>query len=748
MKNYLWGMLGLVIIVGGCLPQSQSYVVSETFAETVTTTPTATAIPSPTPAGPEVVVTHPELEVISPENINRLEQVASWGEGKIYDYAVSPDESTIAVSTARTVFILDSSDLKIVQAITREVFPDSVQGNPVEFSPDGQYLVYATNNSIYMVDLSTGDNRYMGQSVLDHLSVRSIYISPDNSTITLVTYGSYNACDGAGGNISVYGPSKYLGSPYYTKFFCHPAMPMIRYTNTGLGYIFFEYAFSYDIPVLDLQNQVVKKKISSDDISPTGMIESISPDGKTYAVSMNEGGQWKVQIVDAVTYITTQVLDGRMNDVSYSENDGKWQVNPPESTFGTCGFEVQGKRVLEVIHSDDQSSSALVIFRGNKFQIWNLNDCTVENELDLIQANSLKISLDNHFMAFQDLDMIFLRDMVSGEVLFKFSFEDIPDVDPSITYDFSPDSKYLVAGLYSKVEGDPIGQVIETHAVSVWDLHTGKQVNLFRQSGSPLVTVDASSGNGLIILSTKEGVELWNYLQGELLYTLPTGTLLQSSSDEIMFLDQSSRVVSYTPSSGLTDQISDLPDEIVSVLAVNSEAATLTSLLERNDVYSTIVQYSLITGSSLHSMRINGVHNVIPANSSHFLILYKDGSFDIWDSDTFQLIHHYAGYTDLSNLKDHNLDKSEGDDYFSIGSYAVDDAFLSGNSDFVITYEYSKGLRVWDIRTQDYLGDITLNYLLDGYLPSLEISFSPDGRLTAVAGDDGIIRLWGVKAEE
>jgi WD40 repeat protein len=57
-----------------------------------------------------------------------------------------------------------------------------------------------------------------------------------------------------------------------------------------------------------------------------------------------------------------------------------------------------------------------------------------------------------------------------------------------------------------------------------------------------------------------------------------------------------------------------------------------------------------------------------------------------------------------------------------------------------LPYSYQKEIiQFWNSKTGNLLGKIRIYYGI------VNIAFSPDGYLMAVSGDDGIIRLWGVK---
>jgi WD40 repeat protein len=119
--------------------------------------PTLTNTPSPTatlPSTPtiEIFTTHPELEIITPNNVARLEQIDQWGQGNVNGIALSPKGNLIAISTTTGIYLYDRKTIKQIGYINirvgeygMEKYICPISGN-LAFSPDGATLAIASTD--------------------------------------------------------------------------------------------------------------------------------------------------------------------------------------------------------------------------------------------------------------------------------------------------------------------------------------------------------------------------------------------------------------------------------------------------------------------------------------------------------------------------------------------------------------------------------------------------------------------------
>lgn len=116
---------------------------TQTPTATITSTPEPTFTLTPTPTetiqwdqrGLSLTPIPIFNEIITADNVNRVDALAVWGNGKANTLAVSPDGSTLAVGTGIGVTLYDSTNFR---TLTTLVTPYSVQS--ISLSSDDQFI--------------------------------------------------------------------------------------------------------------------------------------------------------------------------------------------------------------------------------------------------------------------------------------------------------------------------------------------------------------------------------------------------------------------------------------------------------------------------------------------------------------------------------------------------------------------------------------------------------------------------------
>ncbi len=120
---------------------------------TPTATPAASPTPTITPALPVLMGTPMPLpnEPITPDNLDRLQQLAMWGRGAAKHAAFSPDGQTLAIGTTAGVWLHDAK----TWALRRFMLTDA-EINALAFLADGQLMAQVGGKTINRWDVTTG----------------------------------------------------------------------------------------------------------------------------------------------------------------------------------------------------------------------------------------------------------------------------------------------------------------------------------------------------------------------------------------------------------------------------------------------------------------------------------------------------------------------------------------------------------------------------------------------------------------
>ena len=79
----------------------------------------------------------PQHPVITPENINQVEEIAVLGRGNAYETVFSPDGTILAVASSIGIWLYDFHDLEAEPRFLEGHTDDVIS---IDFSPDGWFI--------------------------------------------------------------------------------------------------------------------------------------------------------------------------------------------------------------------------------------------------------------------------------------------------------------------------------------------------------------------------------------------------------------------------------------------------------------------------------------------------------------------------------------------------------------------------------------------------------------------------------
>ena len=136
-----------------------------------------TPIPTPEVVVIEVTATPTVAAAISPENADRVVQLARWGKGTANQVAYSPDGRLLAVASSLGIYLYDAETLEEVRFIKSDAW-----ANSVAFSPDGATLASGSwDETVRLWRVSDGS---LLRTLEGHTGpVWSVAFSPDGATL-------------------------------------------------------------------------------------------------------------------------------------------------------------------------------------------------------------------------------------------------------------------------------------------------------------------------------------------------------------------------------------------------------------------------------------------------------------------------------------------------------------------------------------------------------------------------------------
>ncbi len=276
---------------------------------------------------------------------------------------------------------------------------------------------------------------------------------------------------------------------------------------------------------------------------------------------------------------------------------------------------------------------------------------------------------------------------------------------------YSPDGKVLATGTAGR-------------EIRLWDIHTGKEINLLIGHTGPINGLAFSPDNKFLAsASDDKTVRLWDTASGEVVSTFEGHT---SAVTAVCFSPDGKKLVS-----GADDGAMILWEDIETgrPTTMRRHAGTITSL----------------------AFSPNG--RFIASGSD-------DKSVRLWNAKPARLVRIFQGHTGGVNSIDFSPDGDllasgssdrtirlwsimSGDEKYTLHGHAdgISSVRFSPDGRVLATGSYDQTIRLWDLETK------LEKAVLQGYSGSINnLCFGPDGRILASVSDGKVIRLWDLSA--
>jgi WD40 repeat protein len=631
-----------------------------------------------------------DLEVIKPDNLNRLELIDRWGQGYIYGVALSPDKGTIAVAATSGIYLYDTDTLRQEQFINFPIIindKNKTPSQPISFSPDGSLLAIGFEE-LYFWNLTS--NRWEDQIDfrLDDYGIVQIAFAPHGETIGVMSRGGYAPCDSLGGNFALYDIE--TEDLLFNEYFC-PESSLFHFGFLENGNVFFvgvspESRFSsdfiYRISFVDSKTGLLLNRLDFD-----GYIDSISPDGTILSVRRRREDTEiidiaSLQALDQATGIVYFLPDNERRILS--TRDGWAIINSNQDTV--CKFDTQPKVQLNVYRSAFTLMEDMLVYKNNwdqSVEIWDLASCELAKRLFVPSGDhSLEFSNKGEYLATNGVGNIHIIDGRTG--IYKFSIPGRYNVTPTIYFDFSDESSMAVVSQETP------------YTISIWDLVAEEKIQSIPTNLEYFYEVSLSLDGSYVTAYGRDGLYVWDVKSGELINTLQGEfSYIQFSPDKKQFaLREDNEMLIYNATDGLVEKKIAFPD-----------AGNVTFSKD----WSKIVFDKYDEEEELELWDIHGLF-------VREFTVFSPISFQIGRSK-----YDYGGITYQNKI-------FSPDNGLLAATYRDDDS----ESEFI---------RFWDTETGEIIRDIRIPFRYP------EIEFSPDGRRLLLMGN-GVIYVFGIEISE
>ncbi len=552
----------------------------------------------------------------------------------------------------------------------------------------------------------------------------------------MVTSGGGNAlCDGAAGNIALY---TIKGDMIFNRYICPPSYNAYFFTNNGKIY-FSMYSFQdgqQKMYVVDI-NSGTAPKIT---LHPLGDLDvrQVSPDGSLLASESLQDGKYYTKVVSFPGLKLLAGMEGKIEFVPSGAGKYTWQAIGQNGLSQTlpCGIDPEYHQVVAKVSEHDVIGLSWYPYFGYigtppmTLQLWDTTSCALERTLVYSTAYAPVFSPDGRILAALDPanNRIDFYAVDNGAILFTISNGQAGVRFTQVGFGADSSLAYVV-GNQNKDNHDD-------YDVSIWDVRTGKRLYGLIQSAAGIPRIFSDPRKAVLYVQDQSVLHIWNLETGLLVDTLGGVKDFTVSADgKVLSLLSGDSVKLINLATGT--EFRDIPIGGADLKGIFSNRDGSRLVLLSNDGKKTR-PLTIDTVDQTETSGANSNHYWLDlANSStgKYFITFssEDGLIDLTDYEHPDLAKIFLGFNTDAGITDYGST-------YGFNSQSVDFDCVGFSPDDRLLYAvFRNGIRMWDVRTGEMLAEMKPDYSVKN------ISFSPDGRLLVVTGEDGTIRIWGVK---
>ncbi len=716
----------------------------------------ATTPPKAGPALPTAAPIDTGLERITPENVDRLEQIDRWGVGYLKDFAVSPDQSKFALYVNQEIRVYDSETLTLRETIPARVHTSKndfrrPSWKTLAFAPDGKTILFSNNAGIQIWDLAANESIDWFASLIPGWQVVNLELSPDGERMVLTTMGSSYRCDGRDSNLALY---DLQGNLLFDRYQCADYVTTsYRFTSDG-KVLFLVSAFEGSVPpylayLVDIQTGGIIESsqavFDGYELKSRELFYDSSPDGKILAYATYGAETPVTKLVDSKTKRVIQTTNGY---IEFFLEDGKasWRPRelgpsqPEKVVLGECGLENTRTPDDYRLVASNKASAVLLLShfgRMERVELWDLATCQVSKTLSFPAAKETTFSPDGRWLLASDGYNAYVWEVRTGKLHIKIP--GVPFAGPMDTFQFNADGTQVFTSSTGRDNVYP-DQMHRTYTLSIYDAGTGRLIRQIEPDTEFLYELAATPNREIILAKDSAGFHFWNIETGRLLSNIPGGVYVFHPNDHELWVapqKQDDNQVSRTimlfdyKTGQVVRELAPVHTPWIRSLYLDRGSQKILAHLYLGvgkDLGNAVSILDVGTGAELLNYHLPWDGYQMTAYGDLFATAGSMGYVHLWkyDRDTSGLI--LLGTRTNRAVNDRYNDTFEYRD--SVNPRLFDERLLLTTAG---------SIRFWDTTSGALLTELSPDYSI------AHIAFSPDKSLIAVSGEDGLIRLWAVR---
>ncbi|MBN2503218.1 MAG: WD40 repeat domain-containing protein [Anaerolineales bacterium] len=651
-------------------------------------TPPPTPTPVPTnAANPDFVrdntpVPQP-VEIISPDNVDKIVELARWGNGFIYTLRLSKDGSRVAVATSQGVFFYETGNYTL-SGVTWFDLDDGEYA----FSPSTKQLARGGGGEVTIYDSETGE---VLQTIpaFEHEFIALAY-SPNGALLFT-----------SGGDIN---------QPDATKVWDTSNWALLEFFPLNARAITFSSDGSTAAAV-GLNNEITAWKVGRYENSIQFKLPDLFGEYAEFSsVGLSSDGE--VVVAGTGNYMglygwdfsSGELIFGIDVDAVFFSIGGGKLTKPMEFSEGPGPFTVPAVAFI--------SEEEVAITTGlGKLLVWNIKTEKLVQDVSVGKPGLAYLTGAEHLLAWgesafeviqvSDLRIVhWVGDFSHSPVVYKNYFSE----DPYTRMNFSPGGHLLLYG--SDIYDLNAGKMILTSPMEMLlrFAEDGNSVIAYSRSDRAITYTSLSDGKTIQVIPITEppGEEFWTVDSIDNIILSPQEDLMATFDERVRIWDLGS--------GAFIEPIDEYAEFLK--FSPRGKYLAISSGVGRTAIYATenwepVLQYD------------NFVYGFAFSKDEELLAIGNRKEIFVWEIDSQEIVFQTQG----------NID------------WGLDTLAFSPDARLLASVSWS-GITLWDVQTaapflQLHGHTNTVN----------NIAFSPDGRYLVSGSQDGTVRLWGIKRE-